>query len=73
MDNEVLNRVDEMSKLLIRDIRDVKEGLAALLTDRDCLSIYSDIDWLTKAIESVSQKADNIKLIIESAGKEHNN
>ena len=59
----VLDNVDEVAELsesILSDIADAKKGLVALLTDRDALKIYGDIDLLMNTLESINASAPRI-------------
>ena len=54
------DEVTELSESILSDITDAKKGLAALLTDRDALKIYGDIDLLMDTLESINASATRI-------------
>lgn len=59
----VLDNADEVAELsesILSDIADAKKGLVALLTDRDALKIYGDIDLLMNTLESINASATRI-------------
>ena len=54
------DEVAELSESILSDIADAKKGLVALLTDRDALKIYGDIDLLMNTLESINASATRI-------------
>ena len=54
------DEVAELSESILSDIADAKKGLVALLTDRDALKIYGDIDSLMNTLESINASATRI-------------
>lgn len=69
MNNDfILNNVDavtELSESILSDVADAKRGLAALLTDRDDLKIYGDIDLLMNTLRSINASATQIGWAVE--------
>ena len=59
----ILDDADEVAELsgsILSDIADARKGLVALLTDRDALKIYGDIDLLMNTLESINASATRI-------------
>lgn len=61
--NNDFTEVTELSKSIVRDVRDAQEGLAALLTDRDCDSIYTDLGLLIKTLNRLEDTASMLGTI----------
>ena len=66
----ILDNVDEVTELsesILSDIADAKKGLVALLTDKDALKIYGDIDLLMNTLESINESATRIGWAVAEA------
>lgn len=59
----ILDNVDEVTELsesILSDVADVKRCIVALLTDKDAIKIYNDIDLLMNTLESINASATRI-------------